>query len=320
MEHKYLSYNTKIKKVMNKFKRLNISNLIIIYKKINLQKIIILFNSCWLYIETLLYIKTGYYRKIKIKKNKALILIHLGVGDFFNMVPALNYLAEKFQEVHVLVYRKNISDFNKILRKNNIYLKAIEDEDKIENYYEINLSKIKNKYEDFQLIKTGKFNKKFIFLYPTSFYIEIGVNPIIAFKDQIEIDQKTVSLSAINFYKKLQEPYIYTNLVASDYEMICDKISEKEKLILDPFINRNTYSKNNFELCQEYLKLDLSLVDHLFFLINSEECYLIDSSFFNFIAHVNYKGRGNAYMRKNYLHSLDKRLFINYKNIDMINA
>ncbi len=295
---------------------INPKNFLQLLTKINLRNIYTFFNSITLFIRTTKYIKYGTFKIIEKKPNgKILLLMHFGIGDFFNMLPAIKYLAKINREVHVFVNKRNLLELKNFCPEKNIYLKAIEDVVEIEDYYNICVPLIKRTYSNYDLITLGKFNHKFAFDYPISFYLELGVDPRIAFTENLDLDKKSLRGVVLEFFEKIQNPYIFTHLTASNKEVDWSVNISCDTLILDPFVNRNNYPSKNFDIAQAYLELKLQLIEHLFFLTKSSECYLIDSSFFNFLAHVNYKGKAYAYMRGQYFHKLDERLLRNYEII-----
>lgn len=297
---------------------INPRNFLQLLTKINLRNIYTFFNSVPLFITTIKYIKHGSFKIIEKKPNgKILLLMHFGIGDFFNMLPAIKYLAKINREVHVFVNQRNLSELKNFCPEKNIYLKAIEDEVEIEDYYNVSVPLIKRKYSNYDFITLGKFNYKFAFYYPISFYLELGVDPHIAFTENLDLDKHSLRKVVLEFFEKIQNPYIFTHLTASNKEVDLSVNVSCNTLILDPFVNRNIYPSKNFDLAQTYLELKLHLIEHLFFLTKSSECYLIDSSFFNFLAHVNYKGKAHAYMRGQYFHKLDERLLKNYEVIEI---
>lgn len=295
---------------------INPRNFLKVLTKINLRNIYTLFNSITLFIKTIKYIKYGTFKIIEKKPNgKILLLMHFGIGDFFNMLPAIKYLAKINREVHVFVNQRNLSELKNFCPEKNVYLKAIEDEVEIEDYYKVSVPLIKRKYFDYDLITLGKFNYKFAFYYPISFYLELGVDPGIAFTENLDLDKGSLREVVLGLFEQIQNPYVFTHLTASNKEVDWSVNISCDTLILDPFVNRNNYPSKNFDLAQAYLELKPQLIEHLFFLTKSSECYLIDSSFFNFLAHVNYKGKAHAYMRGQYFHKLDERLLKNYEVI-----
>lgn len=292
---------------------INSKNIWQFIKKIKPRNIYTLINSIPLYIKTMEYISRGSVDVAnKVSNRKILILMHFGLGDFFNMLPAIKYLAINNREVHVFVNRDNLAELNRFISQSNIYLKAIEDEAKLDDYYRINVARLRKKYFDYDLMAIGKFNKKFAFHYPISFYLELGIDPNIAFSEKFYLDESSIREKIRIFFETMPKPYVFTHLVASNSEKVWAGDVDHDTLILDPFVNRNSVSSKNFKVAQMYLELKPNLIEHLFFMINSSECFLIDSSFFNFIAHVDYKGKAHAYMRGQYFHKLDERLMKNF--------
>ncbi len=288
-------------------------NLIGFVRRISLKNINILFNSISLYLRTLAYQHWGVFSENNDKSDfSAILLIHFGIGDFFNMLPAIEHISRQYNGLHVLVRRQYISEFSKLVSDSNIQLKAVEDEMLSGDYYDIDLDQLQSKYPACKIIAVGKLNKKMTFMYPVSYYLELGVDPKIAFSQKIVLKNDSIREEVVNFYEKLKVPYIFTHLVASDAEIEWDQSLGGDILILDPLKNRNQYPSDNFDIAQKYLNLNLNLIEHLYFMLKSNKCILIDSAFFNFLAHSDYSGKAYVYLRGTYFHKLDERLIVNF--------
>jgi hypothetical protein len=297
----------------------NFRNFRLFLSKIRLRSVLALFNSIILFTRTYLYVTRG-VRSVDESNvgGRVLLLIHFGLGDFFNMLPAIRYFASRNEEVHVFVSRRNLAELERFLLGINVYLRAIEDEVGDVDCYLANVSCIQKKYPHYKLLTCGRFSGKFAFYYPASFYIELGVDPDIAFSDRLDLDESILREPVLKFFRTIEGPYIFTHLTASDDVAAWDEDVDCNTLILDPFINRNLYPSKNFDVAQAYLEMRLHLIEHLFFLTRSSQCFLIDSSFFNFLAHTSYEGTAKAYMRGQYFHKLDERLLKKFDSIKML--
>jgi len=293
--------------------KITTKNYNLFFKKINIKNIFIFFNSIELYINLLFNISK--YRKNEFnEKNKILLFIHLGIGDFFHMMPAMQYISDK-NDLTVLTKSININELIKLI--NNKYtIKPIEDVTIVNNYYEIDKVKLYKLYEGYKIVKTGKFNNKFSIYYPLSYYAELNLNTNLAYHENFEINSSYLSNSLIELLNKINHDYIFTHLTASNLELKNILIlNENNSVILDPYVNRNKQYTLNWDIGQYYIDNKYSLIEHLYVMTNSKRSYLIDSLFFNYISHSKYSGELNVYMRTTYFHTLSKNLFRNVKNL-----
>jgi hypothetical protein len=279
-------------------------------EKVNKKNLLRLPGSLVLYLRVQIYRLFG----VTLSTNRSfgrrvLVVAHLGIGDFFNLLPAYKHLARGAEEVCVLVREANLPELARFVSKVRIKLLPIEREAILDDYYKLDVNVVRRNHPDYRVLTVGSYSQKFTFYYPLSYYIELGVPPEIAFNESIMIAEEELRPEARQLSRDLGTDYIFTHLKASDWKaQLPEHLRESRMTIIDPIENHNLRGGKGFDLAQRYLEARLNLIEHCFFLQRSAECYLIDSAFYNFLAHAEYSGKAMVFMRSWYFHTLDSRL------------
>jgi hypothetical protein len=120
-----------------------------------------------------------FYRRIRLRNDSIVLLIHEGLGDLASMAAAIKELSKQHKEVYVVAQRKYfkaislIFDFDINVRN----ISAVEGKTRT---HQISTQRLLELKQYGYVIKVGAYDSDPIFRYPDSFYIKVGCPPSLA--------------------------------------------------------------------------------------------------------------------------------------------
>lgn len=223
------------------------------------------------------------------KKSKVLVFTHLGLGDMFLINGAVNYLATKYDKVHLVCRNDNKNVVEDMYSDNSsIKLILVKGEADMAPWESKCQSYIKDGFD----IKSGgefsmKASKK-IYDYPNSYYDDMDIDRAVR-KTHFHIPKREISKQLFETFKG--RPYIVVHQEFSNGKIpIVEELIKRGEKRLIINLNNNEIDKNKdpegYIIAKSYINRK-SFSDYVDLFENADEIHLIDSSVYCFALHLN---------------------------------